>query len=410
MRLTRTQKEERAVREVYVEEFEGAIETWAEVRGEDCPWGRYREFQLGGLKHFVESSLRDALSWKLGIGWYRRGDGRRGYRNGTYLRTLVTPYGTVEIEVPRLRKGSYEHKLWDAHGMLTSEARELVLETYLSGPSTRRVGSVLDRVLGHKVSAGTVSAICQGLDDLVRQYWSSPLDDAWEYLLLDGVVVKNRSAVGAEKRYVLVAMAISGTGKKQILSFKQVESESEVCCCSFLESLYKRGFEGKNLKLISTDGSPGLIAAVESVWPHVPRQRCWAHKLRNVANKLKKCNEKACLDGAKLIYLAPNRTEAAKRFRAWREKWIELEPKAVACLEADIEELLEFFGVPERFQKSVRTTNPIERVFREVRRRTRTISCFTNRRSVDRMLYAVLAYQNRQWDEAYPPKQFTHKA
>ncbi len=398
------------MREVYVDEFEEAIEAWAEVRGDDCAWGRYREFQLGGLKHFVESSLRDALSWKLGIGWYQRGEGRRGYRNGSYLRTLVSPYGMVEIEVPRPRKGSYEHKLWDAHGLLTSEARELVLETYLSGPSTRRVGGVLERVLGHKVSAGTVSAICQGLDDLVRRYWSSPLDDAWEYLLLDGVVVKNRSAVGAEKRCVLVAMAISGTGRRQILSFKQVESESEVCCCSFLESLYKRGFEGKNLKLISTDGSPGLIAAVESVWPHVPRQRCWAHKLRNFANKLRKCNEKACLDGAKLIYLAPNRTEAAKRFRAWREKWVELEPKAVACLEADIEELLEFFGVPERFQKSVRTTNPIERVFREVRRRTRTISCFTNRRSVDRMLYAVLAYQNRQWDEAYRPKQFTHKA
>jgi putative transposase len=177
-----------------------------------------------------------------------------------------------------------------------------------------------------------------------------------------------------------------------------------------LLDLFGRGFEGKNLKLISTDGGTGLISAVESIWPHVPRQRCWAHKLRNVANKLKKCNEKACMNGAKLIYLAANRTEAAKRFRAWREKWIGVEPKAVGCLEADIEELLEFFGVPEHFQRKVRTTNPIERVFREVRRRTRTISCFTNRRSVDRMLYAVLAYQNRQWDEAYRPKQFTHKA
>lgn len=398
------------MREVYVDELEESIEAWSEVRGEDCPWGRYREFQLVGLKHFVESSLRDALSWRLGVGWYQRGEGRRGYRNGSYLRTLVTPYGTVEIEVPRLRNGSYEHKLWDSHGMLTSEARELVLETYLSGPSTRRVGCVLERVLGHKVSAGTVSAICHGLDCLVRRYWSSPLTDEWEYLLLDGVVVKNRSAVGSEKRCVLVAMGISKTGKKHILSFKQVESESEVCCTSFLEDLFKRGFEGKNLRLISTDGGPGLIASVESVWPHVPRQRCWAHKLRNVANKTKKCNEKACLDAAKLIYLAPNRTEAIKRFRAWRKKWIEEEPKAVACLEADIEEMLEFFTVPEDFHKRVRTTNPIERVFREVRRRTRTISCFTNRRSVDRMLYAVFAYQNRQWDEAYRPKQFTHKA
>ena len=216
--------------------------------------------------------------------------------------------------------------------------------------------------------------------------------------------------MGAEKRCVLVAMGISQTGRKQILSFKQVESESEVCWSSFLEDMVSRGFEGKNLKLISTDGGAGLIAAVESVWPHVPRQRCWAHKLRNVANKLKKRNEKACLDGAKLIYLAKNRTEAAKRFRSWRNRWIEIEPKAVACLETDIEEMLEFFSVPEHFQRTMRTTNPIERVFREVRRRTRTISCFTNRRSVDRMLYAILTYQNRHWDAAYRPKQFTHKA
>lgn len=398
------------MREVYDDELAQAIAAWGEVRGDSCFWGRYAEFQARGLKWFLESSLRDAVSRKLGIGWYERGVGRRGYRNGRYLRSLVTPYGTIQVEVPRLRDGSYEHGLWDAHGLLTADARELILETYLSGPSTRRVGKVLERVLRYKVSPGTVSAICRGLDDLVRQYWRLPITDDWEYLLLDAVVVKNRSAVGAEKRYVLVAMGISRTGKKQILSFKQAESESEVCWTSFLEDLARRGLEGKNLKLISTDGGGGLIAAVESVWPSVPRQRCWAHKLRNVSNKVKKCNEKACLDEAKLVYLAKNRTEAAKRFRAWRDRWIEVEPKAVACLEADIEEMLEFFSVPEHFQRTMRTTNPIERVFREVRRRTRTISCFTNRKSVDRMLYAVLTYQNRQWDEAYRPKQFTHKA
>ena len=389
------------MKEVYLDELEESISAWAEIRGESCVWGRCREFQSRGLKWFLESSLREAVSRKLCVRSYERSDGRRGWRNGSYLRTLVTPYGTVEIEVPRLREGSYEHGLWDGNGLLSAEARELILETYLSGASTRRVGKVLEKVLGYEVSAATVSAICQGLDKLVREYWRTPLDDDWQYLLLDAVVVKNRSAVGSEKRYVLVAMGISATGKKQILSFKQVESESEVCCTSFLEDLYRRGLKGNNLKLISTDGSLGLIAAVENVWTNVPRQRCWAHKLRNLANKVKKSNQKNCLDGAKLIYLAKNRTEAVKKFRAWRAKWIELEPKAVACLETDIEEMLEFFTIPEQLQKTMRTTNPIERVFREVRRRTRTISCFTNRRSVDRMLYAVLAYQNKQWEQNY---------
>ena len=396
------------MREVYVEEFEEAIETWSEVRGEDCLWGRYREFQHRGLKHFVESSLRDALSWKLGMGWYKRGEGRRGYRHGSYRRTLVTPYGTVEVEVPRLREGTYEHGLWDANGLLTSEARELILETYLSGPSTRRVGEVLERVLDYRVSAATVSSICQGLDSLVRKYWRREIGDQWKYLLLDGIVVKNRSAVGAEKRVVLVALGVSTTGKKQILSFRQVESEAEVCCCAFLEDLVRRGFVGNNLKMVATDGCAGLIAAVEAIWPNVAHQRCWVHKLRNVASKLRKVNKKKCLDGAKQIYLAHNLTQARRVFKDWRDQWISKEPKAVGCLEKDIDSLLEFFCLPLEDRTMMRTTNPIERVFREVRRRIRTISCFTNRRSVDRMLYAILTYQNRQWERNYQPKQFTH--
>jgi len=198
------------VREVYDDELEEAIAAWSEVR-DGCAWDQYAEFQSRGLKWFVESSLRDAVSRKLGVGWYERGDGRQGHRNGSYVRKLVTVWGSVDVVVPRLREGSYDHGLWDANGLLTAQARDLILETYLSGPSTRRVGKVLERVLGYEVSAGTVSAICRGLDDLVRQYWRSPIDDDWEYLLLDGVVVKNRSAVGSEKRYVLVAMGYHGS-------------------------------------------------------------------------------------------------------------------------------------------------------------------------------------------------------
>jgi len=396
------------LKEVYLEDLQESMSVWEDVRGEGGLWGRYKEFQERGLKWFIESSLRDAVSRKIGVRNYERSDGRCGYRNGSYLRTLVTPYGSVEIEVPRLREGSYEHNLWDANGLLSCQARELILETYLSGPSTRRVGEALERVLGYRVSAATVSSICQGLDKLVREYWRRELGDEWQYLLLDGIVVKNRSATFAEKRFVLVAMGISRSGKRQILSFRQSESESEVCWSSFLEDLIRRGLIGNNLKLISTDGNAGMIAAIKSLWPYVPRQRCWVHKLRNIASKTRRSNEKSCLDGAKQIYLAENRTQAIHRFKLWRDKWKDVETKAVMCMQNDIGEMLEFFELPKEHQKTMRTTNPIERVFREVRRRIRTISCFTNRKSVDRMLYAVFTYQNRQWDRNYRPGQFTH--
>lgn len=396
--------------EVYAENAREAMAAWQEVRGESATWGEYRKSQARGLQFFIESSLKEAIDRKIGVRWYARSDGRDGHRNGFYKRTVVTPYGTVDVLVPRLRQGSYEHDLFDKNGLLTKEAQDLILDTYLAGPSQRRVGMVLKRVLGYKVSASTVSAICKGLDELVRKYWRAPIGDNWKYLLLDAIVMKNRACTGSEKRFVLVAVGISKSGKRRILSFKQVESESEVCWGGFVDDLVRRGLVGENLELITTDGNPGLLAAIQTAWPHARRQRCWVHKLRNVAGKLKRRNQKACLDQAKLIYLAKNQTEARRRFLAWRDRWIAEEPAAVACLEKDIEEMLEFFALPPEDWVMMRTTNGIERVFREVRRRTRTISCFTNRRSVDRMMFAVLAYQNEQWEASYQPKQFTHKA
>lgn len=396
--------------EVCTESVEEAMAVWQEVRGEGSAWGEFRKFVGRGLKWFVEESLSEAVRRKVGIAWYMRGDGRDGYRNGFYTRMLVTPYGSVEIQVPRLREGRYEHGLFDSRGLLTAEARELVLEVYLAGASTRRVGEVLERVLGYRVSAGTVSAICKGLDKLVRRFWRRLLGDEWEYVILDGIVVTNRGVIGSEKRVILVALGIGADGRKEVLSFRQAESEAEVCWQTFLEDLVARGLVGENLKVITTDGSPGLVAAVRTVWPYVPRQRCWVHKLRNMACKMKRRNQKECLDGAKLIYLAANEKEARARFLAWREKWIVEEPKAVQCLEKDIQEMLAFLQLREDDRVTMRTTNAVERVFREVRRRTRTISCFTNRRSVDRIIYAVLTYQNRKWGAPCHSAVFTHNA
>jgi putative transposase len=208
---------------------------------------------------------------------------------------------------------------------------------------------------------------------------------------------------------VLVAMGITKAGEKRIVSFKQVESESEACWSGFLESLYARGLRGENLELIVTDGNPGIDGALDAMWSNIPHQRCWVHKLRNVVNKLRKSSRKECMREAKRIYLSETRREAVERFREWRSKWQGIEPKAVACLEKDIDKMLFFLELPEEDRATIRTTNPIERVFREVRRRTRTISCFTNRKSVDRMLYAVLTYQNRKWDADFRSTQFTQK-
>lgn len=396
--------------EVYAETAEEAISTWQEIRGEEASWGQYRTFANRSLKYWVEQSLGDAINRKIGVGWYSRGDGRTGYRNGYYERLLVTPYGSVTVKVPRLRDGSYEHGLFGRQELFTKEVCDLLMEVYLAGVSTRRVGETLKKVLGYEVSAGTVSEVCKGLDKLVRKFWRRNIGDNWRYLLLDGVVIKNRSALGSEKRFVLCALGISKEGKKEILAFKQMESESEIAWETFLLDLVNRGLVGDNLEMVTTDGNPGVISALDAVWPYISRGRCWVHKMRNVASKLRKTNEKQCLAELKLAYLSKSKTEAAHRIRNWIKRWKEAEPKAVKCLLDDVEALLTVFDIPEEHRVLMRTTNSIERVFREVRRRTRPMNCFTNRRSVDRILYAILSRQNKLWAERRPLNNFTHSA
>lgn len=218
---------------------------------------------------------------------------------------------------------------------------------------------------------------------------------------------RHRSLLGVKKRLVLCAYGITETGHRELISFRQAPSEGEAQWEAFLRDLYERGLKGQGLQLITTDGCPGLHRGLDTVYPYVPRQRCWAHKLRNVAAKLPRRHQEACLRQAKEIYQAPTPREAVRHFREWAQGWRERAPKAVRCLEQDLEELLTFLDCPLPHWRKVRTTNAIERAFREVRRRTRPMSCFQNAASVDRIIYGVMSHLNTSW-KAKPLREFTH--
>ncbi len=170
----------------------------------------------------------------------------------------------------------------------------------------------------------------------------------------------------------------------------------------------ERGLTGQALKLVATDGCTGLHAALQAVYPFVPRQHCWAHKLRNVSNLLKRSQRQACISGARRIYQAATRRASVAAYWEWTRRWRSEAPRAVACLERDLEELLTHFACPLPDRRAVRTTNAIERCFREVRRRTRPMSCFTNDASCERIIYAVLSHLNQNWEAR--PSLTTHKA
>ena len=310
---------------------------------------------------------------------------------------MASRWGVLDVFQPRARTAQPSSAVLGRFQRREAEVDSLIRQAFLRGVSTRQVGAVLAPVLGWQPSAQTVSTIAKSLDQEVQRYHWRRVGDDWVYLLLDGVTMKVKHPGGMQKKLVLVAYGIRADGTRQLIDFKLAKSESQAEWESFLEDLHRRGLEGTQLRLIATDGGSGLGAAIGIVYPRVPHQRCWAHKLRNVASLLPRKIQAACLRGAKRIYLADTATAAGQRFRAWKAEWQEQAPKAVACLERDLEELLVFYASPQDDWRKTRTTNAIERCFREVRRRTRPMSCFTNTASCERIIYAVLHHLNASW-------------
>jgi len=384
------------------------VDLWKEVKDEEEWWGEFNERTLHMAKLILENSLEQEMLEELQVSRYKRSKSRNGYRNGHYKRNLFTKFGIIKaLRVPRTRE-SYGSKILPRYQRRQTEVNRMIREMFLAGVSTRRVSEVLATIKGEHVSAQTVSNIIRSLDAEVERFHCRHLADIYQYLFFDGISLKVKGAGKVHKRQVLCAYGINCLGKRELINFRQGTDESEAKWEAFLNDLYNRGVEGKQCKLIVTDGCPGLHKALETVYPYIARQRCWVHKLRNVANKLRRVDLEECMAGARSIYLARHRKEAISNYKDWKKQWYFMYPQAVDCIGKDLDELLNFFDRPSSHRVKVRTTNAIERSFREVRRRTRPMSCFTNTRSVDRIVYGVISHLNKRWKDK-PLCQFTQQ-
>jgi transposase-like protein len=372
---------------------------WREAKlARDELWQDIQEKQRRAVKALLEGALEEELTVLLEAGRYRRTETRRGRRNGFYERDLVTQFGIVTaIRVPRVRKGEVERSVFSAYKRRQAQVDLLIRDVFLAGVSTRRVGETLESLLGTPVSAQTVSRVARSLDREVERFHETPLTDDLQYLFLDGVSMRLKVAAGVKRRMVLCAYGISLTGERRLLDFRLHDSESQASWEAFLSQLRERGLLGKHLRLIAIDGGSGLHAALQTVFPYVPIQRCWAHKLRNVANLLKRSQQAECMEGARAIYQAESRSAAIKAYWVWARRWQKEAPKAVECLRKDLQELMSFFACPPEHRRKVRTTNVIERCFREVRRRTRPMTCFNDDKSCGRIIYSVFSHLNNGW-------------
>jgi len=380
---------------------------WKEVK-EDF-WGDISLQTQKMVKKLMETTLEEEMRAYIGISRYGRSEDRKGYRNGFYPRGLLTSFGYIsEIKVPRCREKGFKTSLFKQYQRRQSEVDKQIKEAFLLGVSTRSVSKVIEPLLDDRVSAQTVSNICKSLSKEVEKFHRHLFEDDYIYLVLDGIVVKIKTGLGVKKKIFLCAYGIKPDGHKEFLDFRLARSESETQWEGFLNTLFHRGLEGKNLKLIAVDGCLGLLKALETVYPFVPIQRCWVHKLRNVAARLPRKIQAECLKGAKKIYSAKNKREAMKKFREWKRCWKNKAAKAVACLEKDLEELLTFMDCPPNHWSKIRTTNGIERIFREVRKRLRPIGVFSNQASCERIAYSVIYRLNKYWEDN-PIKEFTQK-
>lgn len=347
------------------------------------------------LKIVMERTMEQEVAQQVGADRYSRVATRTDHRNGYRERDLVTEMRLLSgLRAPRSRNGAYKPKVFHRYSRRQPLVNALMLEMFVAGVATRRVGEVLSALLGDSPSATTVSRVAKELDERVQEFHHRPLEDRWRFLILDGVAIDVKGASGLRKRVVLVVYGIDQEGNRQLLDFMLADGESEAEWTALLESLHKRGLKAQKLEVVVTDGAPGLMAALRMVYPYAKHQRSWVHKLRNVVNYVRKADQQELIKGARLIYLQATRRQALAAFRAWKARWAHIYPKAVRCLEQDLDALVVCFDYPARLRAKIRTTNAIERAFREVRRRTRPMSAFTNPPAGGR---AVSASSTRSW-------------
>lgn len=372
--------------------------------------GDFKPMARQALKKILEGRMEEEMTEFIGLERYDHAEDRPDYRNGHYVRHLLSEMGDLELLIPRTRKGGFQPQLLDRYARRQRSIDEVLLACFCLGLSTRKAASILAPMLGEKVSASTISRIARDLDREVEAYHRHPLSDDYRYLFFDGVVLKSKGVVKVQKKILLCVFGIRRDGVQEMLDFYPAASESQAAWEAFLRDLYRRGLTGERCELIATDGGKGLHAALEIVYPRILLQRCWAHKTRNILDKVKKNDQEAVKKALHRISHAKNRSEAVRAYWRFASDWRKTWPKAVSCLEQDVDQLLTFFQIKEeKLWSRIRTTNLIERAFREVRRRTRPMGVFTNTDSLQRIVFAVFFHLNTNWSQ-HPLKEITHKS
>ena len=358
-----------------------------------------RDFLKDLLSEIVQETLEAEMEDALGARKNERTEERVGYRSGYYPRTLITRVGKLELRVPQDRQGRFSTQLFERYQRSEKALVSALAEMYIQGVSTRKVKAITEELCGHTFSASAISAVVKQLDEQLSQFAGRTLDEAYPYLIVDARYEKVRERGSIRSRAVFIAIGIDWDGRRQILGVELANRESASSWKEFLLSLKHRGLKG--VEMVVSDDHAGLRKAIAEVLPEAFWQRCYVHFLRNALDHLPRKADDDCLRELRWLYDRRNLEEARKDLSAWLKRWQGKYTKLCAWVEDNIEETLSFYGLPLGHHKHLKSTNMLERLNEEIRRRTRVVRIFPNEQSCLRLVRALAVETHENWIEAH---------
>jgi putative transposase len=347
------------------------------------------------LQGVVQEVLEAEMDEALGAGKWDRSEGRLGYRAGYYGRTLVTRLGKLELRVPQDRQGRFSTEVFERY-QRSEKALVLALsEMYIQGVSTRKVKAVTEELCGHGFSASAISRINSKLDEELGKSAGRRLEGAYPYLILDARYEKVREEGVIRSRAVLIGIGINWEGRRCVLGVDLANRESQSSWRGFLEGLRDRGLSG--VEFVVSDDHDGLRKAVMEILPSAAWQRCYVHFLRNALDHLPRKADDDCLKELRWLYDRRCLEEAKRDLAAWLAKWQARYPKLCDWVEENIDETLTYYRLPLQHHKHLKSTNMLERINEEIRRRTRVIRILPNEASCLMLIRALTVETHENW-------------
>lgn len=353
-----------------------------------------------GLQGLVETVLNQVLeaqvTEQIGARPYERSAGRKAYRNGSRLRTLTTRVGPLVLHVPQVREGSFSTTLFSRYQRSEQALVLALMEMVLNGVSTRKVARITEELCGTRFSRSTVSQLCTALDMRVHAWNERPLGpQAYPFVVVDALVVKVRRDDAVRPTSALIVSGVNVQGKRELLGLCLGDSESEATWTDMFTWLKRRGLHG--VEVLVSDDHAGLVKAAQRCFQGVLWQRCQVHLRRNVLGRTPHHLRAQMAAGMRRIFQAADAQTARTAFAALAAALDGKADRALAVLEEGLDDALAVLVLPEQYRVRLRTTNGLERLNEEIRRRERVIRIFPNEASAVRLIGALLVEQHELW-------------